>query len=159
MGLNPYQQRAVAITLRLIEERLAEIEDLLDRGAAGVLFRRPPAPLDAERRRRLEALVGQVRESIAELAGALHLPREEQDPIRRIIALLNISWENLGEIDSRRLRAYGAVDPELRSTLDPAARRLADLVFALQAELAGGEGGDHRRTRPSSEPEHADAAQ
>lgn len=136
MSLNPNQQRAVAISLRLLEERLAEIEDLVNRGAEGVLYRRPAAPLDRQQRARLDELIGEIRGSIAELAETLHLTREEQDPVGRIVALLNISWENLGEIDTRRLRAYGTVDPALRGTLDPAARRLADLVFALQADLA-----------------------
>lgn len=137
MSLNRHQERALAVALRLLEERLAEIDSLMERGEEGVLYRRPVARLSTEQRARMEQLMAELRATIGSLAATFRLPRDEQDPVRRIAGLLSVTWEQLGEIDSRRLGAYGSVDPGLGETLDPAMQHLAQLVLELR-EVASG---------------------
>ena len=79
----------------------------------------------------------ELRAAIASVAETHGLPAEERDSGREIAGLLRISWESLAEIDSRRLGAYGRVDPGLRASLDPTLERMMALVVAIE-EIAVG---------------------
>jgi hypothetical protein len=131
--LNESQRRALAITLRLLEERLAEIRAVIDHGEEGVLYRRPRPPFDREQAARIEHLQADLGDAIRRAAAAFDLPRDEQNPASRIVALLGMSWQSLGEMDARGMRAYGETDPRLGEELDPLVQRLLDLVSELQA--------------------------
>jgi hypothetical protein len=138
MGLNPNQERVVAVTLRLLEERLAEIQNLMDVDEHGILYDRI-ARFSPEQRREMQALIKELRMGIAEVAGNFRLPRENQDPARIMMGLLSVTWESLGDIRAHRLVAYGEVDPRLKETLDPSVQKLTKLVLALEAAALRGE--------------------
>ena len=137
MSLNQNQERAVAIRLRLLEERLAIIGRLMDQDERGRLYRRDRAPFSAEQRARMEALMVEIRAEIAHVADTFGLASEEQDAARRIIGLLGITWEGLGDVRAGRLRGLGDVDPELQVLLNPSVERLMQLVLALQETATG----------------------
>jgi hypothetical protein len=132
MSLNPNQERAVAIRLRLLEERLAIISRLMDESEYGRLYRRERAGFATEQRAAMEALIVETRAEIARVADAFGLESERQDAARRIVGLLGITWEGLGDVRAGRLGGLGSVDPELHELLGPSVERLMDLVFALQ---------------------------
>ncbi|MDR3475528.1 MAG: hypothetical protein P4M09_28095 [Devosia sp.] len=132
MSLNSNQERAVAVRLRLLEERLAIIVRLMDEDERGRLYRRDRARFSAEQRARMEALIVEVRAEIARVADTFHLASEEQDAARRIVGLLGITWEGLGDVRAGRLRGLGDVDPALREQLNPSVARLMELVLDLQ---------------------------
>ncbi len=136
--LNEAQRRALAITVRLLEERLSTIRDLLDRDDGGVLYERQRPRFTPEETARIEALLARMHGVIASVGEAFALPREERDARGMIVALLAMSWQSLGEIDARGMRAYGETDPALGRELDPYVRELMDLVLALETAVAGG---------------------
>ena len=142
MGLNQNQERVVASTLRLLEERLAEIERLLTVNEEGILYRRV-ARFTPEQRTKIQALISELRTAITALAQTFHLTREEQDPARKMMGLLSVSWESLYDIHAHRLIGYGDVDPTLKETLDPAAQKLTRLVLELEDVALG-----RRRDKP-----------
>ena len=132
MTLNRNQERAVAVRLRMLEERLAIMARLMDEDERGRLYRRDRAPYSAEQRARIEAVVREIRAEIARVADTFGLASEEQDAARRIVGLLGITWEGLGDVRTGRLRGLGDVDPALREQLNPSIERLMDLVLDLQ---------------------------
>ncbi len=132
MSLNRDQARVVAVTLRMLEERLTEIERLMTGTEDGILYSRR-AHLGRSQQERMRALIGGMRAEIRSLAETFHLRSEEQDAARKIVGLLSVTWESLEELHSRRLKSYGEVDPQLKETLDPAVTRLTRLVLALEA--------------------------
>ena len=134
--LNQSQERALAITLRLLEERISAIRDLMDREDGGVLYRRPRPCFTPEEAARIDGLIAGLREGIATVAEAFVLPREERDPRGMIVALLAMSWQSIAEMDARGMHAYGDTDPRLGEALDPHVRRLMDLVLELEAAVA-----------------------
>ncbi len=135
MNLNPGQERAVTIRLRLLEERLATVRRLMDEDAFGRLYRRDRAPFSAEQRVRMEALIDEIRAEIARVADTFHLQSEEQDAARRISGLLGITWEGLGDVRVERLGGLGDVDPVLHDLLDPSVDRLMQLVLELKEDV------------------------
>ncbi len=132
MSLNKNQERAVAVRLRMLEERLAIIARLMDEDERGRLYGRDRARFSAEQRARMEALIVEIRAEIARVADTFRLASEEQDSARRIVGLLGITWEGLGDVRAGRLRGLGDVDPALREQLNPSIERLMDLVLDLQ---------------------------
>jgi hypothetical protein len=136
MSLNKNQERAVAVRLRMLEERLAIIARLMDEDEHGRLYRRDRAPYSAEQRARIEAVTVEIRAEIDHVADTFGLASEEQDAARRIVGLLGITWEGLGDVRTGRLRGLGEVDPALREQLNPSIERLMDLVLDLQGIAA-----------------------
>ena len=114
MTLNRNQERAVAVRLRMLEERLAIMTRLMDEDERGRLYRRDRAPYSAAQRARIEAVIREIRAEIARVADTFGLASEEQDAARRIVGLLGITWEGLGDVRAGRLRGLGDVDPALR---------------------------------------------
>ena len=135
-SLNQSQERALAITLRLLEERIGTIRDLMEHEDGGVLYHRPRPRFTPEEAARIDGLIAGIHEVIASIAEAFVLPREERDPRGMIVALLAMSWQSIGEIDARGMHAYGDTDPRLSEVLDPHVRRLMDLVLELEAAVA-----------------------
>jgi hypothetical protein len=136
-SLNADQRRAVVVALRQLEERLGRVEDIIGRDESGALFHRSRPRLSSDERERAGAILAELRAAIASVAETHGLPAEERDPGREIAGLLRVSWESLAEIDSRRLGAYGRVDPGLRGSLDPALERMMSLVVEIE-EIANG---------------------
>jgi HAMP domain-containing protein len=141
MSLNESQQRAVAVALRQLEDRLGRIEDIVHHDESGVLFHRPRPRWSSEEVERIGAIVTELRAAIASVAETCRLPSEERDPGREIAGLMRVSWESLAEIDSNRLRSYGRVDPGLRASLDPTLERMMALVATVE-DLAVGHGAE-----------------
>lgn len=136
-SLNADQRRAVVVALRQLEERLGRIEEILDHDEFGVLHRRSRPRLSSDQSERVGAILTELRTAIASVAETHSLPAEERDSGREIAGLLRISWESLAEIDSRRLAAYGRVDPGLRASLDPTLERMMALVMAVEEIVVG----------------------
>ncbi len=136
MGLNENQRRAVTITLRLLEERLVDVERAIHQDEQGILYSRRVS-FTPEQVEQIEALIAAMRDEIRHLATAFQLPREEQNVARAIVGTLEMSWESLEEVRPPRLRNYGSVDPVLKETLDPGVKRLIDLLFDLQDAATG----------------------
>jgi hypothetical protein len=130
--LNENQKRSVTITLRLFEERLAEIERLLTISERGILYERI-AHFSPAQQQSIRRLIDEARAAIQEMAREFGLERESQDPVRRIVGLLSVTWESLEELYAKPLRAYGYVDPRLPGAIDPWAEKLTQLALAIQA--------------------------
>ena len=132
MALNANQKRAVAVTLRLLEERLVEIERMIDQDEEGILYHRV-ARLSPEQREKMDMLIAAMRGQIRRAAERFHLPQDERDAAREIVGILTLSWESLEDIRPHKLGAYGDVDPALKETLDPIVQELIHLLFRLEA--------------------------
>lgn len=129
--LNESQTRSVTVTLRLLEERLVEIERLLTVNEEGILYSRV-ATFSPSQQKQMQQLIEELREGIKVVTETFELKHEPQDPTRRIVGLLAITWESIEELYARRLRAYGEVDPRVQETLDPWVEKLTQGVLTLE---------------------------
>lgn len=129
--LNESQARSITVTLRLLEERLVEIERLLTVNEHGILYSRV-ATFTPRRQEEMRQLIGELRAGIKTVTETFELKHEPQDPARRIVGLLAITWESIEEMYARRLRAHGEVDPDVQDALDPWVEKLTRLVLELE---------------------------
>ena len=68
---------------------------------------------------------------IANLAQEISLEQEVEDPAGLIRGEFSVSWANLIDTQSRKLKRYGDVNPEAKNVLDPAIQKLAQLAMEL----------------------------
>ncbi len=130
MGLNENQERAVRVTLRMLEERLARIERVVRQDEEGILYRRV-GDFSPEQRQEIQALIAAMREQIRRAAEQFGFEKEEQSASKEIAGTLSLAWESLEETRPRKLGAYGPVDPALSVTLEPIVQELIRLLFKV----------------------------
>ena len=122
--LNGAQRTSLTLTLRRLEEELTHMLPMFDRGEV-------VARLTPDGARHARTLAERQLAIIGELTHRFDLPLESTDDIRRMVAVLTLSWNQLHDSKSRTLRRYGEVDPTLAQRLDPDLDQLIQLVMSL----------------------------
>jgi hypothetical protein len=131
MALNEHQARALAVALRILEERCDQIAALLDPPAPGSLNQMgddiPPLAADFAR-----AQLDGLRAEIAALSAELGLQSEPRSALQTARALVATSWELLDDVRPERLVRYGAVDPEMTGPLTRALTPMLERLDVLR---------------------------
>jgi hypothetical protein len=130
MSLNPNQARAVAATLLLLEERLADTQRIASENEDGILYRRISHFTPTERDE-MDNIILAMHEQIGRAADEFHLSPQERNAASHIIGTLSLTWESLEEVRPRKLQSYGEVDPALHESLEPILQQLIRLLFRL----------------------------
>jgi hypothetical protein len=128
MALNTAQITSLSITLREFERRLARLRVLLEHYE--VVARLTPDSID-----RLRRMIDRQQAIIDDLFRRFQLRRETIDVVQSMIAELSISWTQLVDSRSDKLGRYGEVDPDLKSTLDPALDQLVGACLGMVSIL------------------------
>ena len=130
IDLNPAQRNAIAIALRETEMTLRRLLAELDADEHGRLYARVTVVGEAQRRQ-IERLVNEALDQIVELADALDLPPQRQNPLAGMVGQMAVLWSDL--IDSRadKLARYGEVNPAAPAMLNPPLDRLITLLEGL----------------------------
>ena len=136
MGLNPYQQNALEVRMRLLERTLSQIRQSLRTPLAGRLTHyRPLSPATGAE---VEALIDAMLVEIAAVAEQFNLQPEVEDVAQTIRAEMTAAWADLRDTQPTKLKGYGEVDPALSETLEPHISRLISLAEAFRQATQGG---------------------
>ena len=129
--LNAYQWNSVMLALRSFEETLRQADAWLEgKEEYGILYQHR-LNLSNGKRNAAQKQIAEALEQIAELARRLDLQAVEEDPDGLIHGKLTVSWANLIDTRSQKLRRFGEVDPGLAEVLDPDIDRLVQLAIDL----------------------------
>ena len=129
--LTEAQQRALEVGLGRVETELAWMEELLGWTYEGALVSFVEDLGDSQRQE-LQARIHEGRELIQGLRDALALRPDQIPKSSWIVGHLAHLWVVAEECQSRYLRGYGEVAPDLPAHLDPPVQRLAELLLAMQ---------------------------
>lgn len=145
--LNSNQRRSVTVTLRQFEIRLRQALALLDeKNESGILYRET-LHLSDRQKAEMQQDIAKALNEIAALGQELALESSEQDAGGLIRSEMAISWTNLLDIRSKKLRGYGVVHPNLAEKLDPPIERLSKIALKLANHTkdaeASGENNEH----------------
>jgi hypothetical protein len=119
VALKSYEE-----ALRLAENWLAKDEEV------GFLYARRLKISDEKR----QLAVQQIKQSLADvqkLSEALQYQPREEDAGRMITAALSVAWETLIDAESKGLKGYGKIDPNVAEVIDPAFEHLAEMAMQL----------------------------
>ncbi|MCL4561179.1 MAG: hypothetical protein M1281_11250 [Chloroflexi bacterium] len=152
--LNRYQLRRVRIVLQQFEEDLIFALSWLDHGPVeGSLFHQALVlPVEIREKARQNILIG-LRE-IRHLANTLDFEPRFENTSRQITGRLNIDWENLSDLQARKLNVFGEVHPELSQILDEPADRMAALALMLSNLFMEGPEITNSNSSKSQEKDH-----
>ena len=129
--LTAAQERMLAVSLRNVETELAWIETML-----GWTYRGVTVAFDDDLREpALAALRSGIEEAREQIRAWTRLVRLETEVIpksRWIAARLIQLWVVAEESRTPHLRGYGRITPEMVERVDPAARRLSELLLAME---------------------------
>ncbi len=129
--LSENHARVIAITLRLMEKELDQIEMYINMGARGRMYIIID-DLSQNTREILLERIKMLRECIWELADLLQLQPERTSLTGFIRGTISSCWVNICDIEPKRLKAYGAVDPDIASTLDHYTAKLIKLINSIR---------------------------
>lgn len=134
--LNASQTRAVGAALRLVEETLDEIEQVLAKPDSGVTFRLAQ-DLEPEERRAILGGCDRLRAVLLEASRRLNIDAAERSPRREIRGKLSILWAILEDSKSAALRGYGPLAPEAGALVDKLLGEMSTTVLGILRLLAG----------------------
>lgn len=133
--LNDYQKRGLSITLRIVEENVESIEQLLkSRGYSGVLYE-TRYDLTGEIRDKLSRRIPLVRAEIGRIADQFQLGKKIETASNTAYGKLPYCWEILENAKANRLRQYGETAEGLGDKLDPHLDRLIRILGEMERIL------------------------
>ncbi len=135
--LNDSQRRSLRIAMRLIEDRVQEIEWLLDHPAQHRLMSEVTNDISDPLAQALREKIPHVYEVITTVRDRFALPIETKQASREASKGLAQLWAMLQEANAEALRRYGEVRPGLAPRLDPEITALAGLMLELRDLLFG----------------------
>ena len=129
--LSSPQERSLRSSLLLFEKALRMIDRLLSDGnESGILFSRKSHLNDQTRELIHQKIVATLKE-LEEYAAILGLKPSKESLESVIMAEMGISWENLEECRSKRMRGYGSLSPRSVEMIDPAIDHFAGIALEL----------------------------
>ena len=130
------QKRSIATTLSLLDEVVCLFEEFAKGREIHSVCYEERNRLTTRQRKKLLTEIENVREQMRQLKSDLNLPTQIKDVGKQIWGHSAGTWEMLAELESKRLKGYGAVSAELAEYLDPKAAKLLDSLQTI-AGIAG----------------------
>jgi hypothetical protein len=130
--LNDAQRNRLRIAMRLIEEKLRDIEQRLAQPEQRGLLSDMRNDVTPEMERSLREKIQMVDAVIEDMRKQFALPAETKLASREILEGLPQLWVMLQETNAKSLGRYGSVDPALAPLLDPRIETLARLMFEME---------------------------
>lgn len=134
--LNENHSRSISITLQLVDRALCEWNDWCTGTLrVGLLYRQLDTLSEAQKNQ-LRQKIAVIRQLMADLRNDLGLQSKDVPTSSAIAGHASVLWEMLTELNSRGLRAYGAVPEELGAYLDPIGDELAKQMSSISGSLS-----------------------
>ena len=129
--LTESQKRSLTISLFLFEKALRKSAQLLsEENETGIFYSRKSS-LSSEKRLIIQKKISQTLNELALFAKKMEFSTTEENIESEIMADMSISWENLEECRSKRLRGYGNLDPRAVKLIDPAINHFSHTALEL----------------------------
>jgi hypothetical protein len=117
--LNDYQKRGLSISLRIVEESVAYIEQILKiDGYSGVLYE-TRYDFTREISNEISEMIPMAKAEIEKIADKFHLEKRIGWASNAAYSKLPYCWEILENARAKRLKRYGDISKGLSRELDP----------------------------------------
>ena len=131
IDLNSYQKNSLRASLYGFEEALHQIERWLEKGEeSGILYVRT-SHLKPETKKLVRQQINKALEKINELALKYGLERHEEDLTMSILSLISISWADLTDTRSRRLKGYGNIGADISEEIDEDIESISGIAMKI----------------------------
>ena len=124
MHLTEPYQRAISSSLAIVEERLFELERLLKNEHGVSIFNSVRSTLGPEQKQHIQREIEDIREGLWDIKSTLSLKSSSVNDAVLIGSRCASIWEMLCNLETKRLRRYGAPPEELGNYFDTKIREL-----------------------------------
>jgi hypothetical protein len=129
--LTESQQRYLRSCLVSFEKALRHAAYLLENKDEDCILYRQKLDLNDEQRHLARSLIDRSFEELKVLVKNLGIEVKEENSTQIIVSEMSISWSDLVDGRSNRLKGYGEVDPGVAAILDPAIDYLSMMAMKL----------------------------
>ena len=130
--LNPAQKRSLTVALRLLEERLNEIEAILaGEKNEGILFS-IENDLSSQQTEGLRVVFEEIRKRIVRAKMQFALTAESEKLSQIVAGSTSYFWSILADKTARKMSRYGTVSSHLSRVLDPIVLELDGLLNEIR---------------------------
>ena len=136
--LNPAQRRSVTIVLMNFEKQLRHAQYWLQGYEENAFLYKRYLQISETQKRKIKDKIENCLVRLEQLATDLDLEQSEENVASLIRGEFSISWADLVDLQSRKLKRYGKTDPSLAKNFDPDIRELARTAFELSTILNQG---------------------
>lgn len=135
--LNKDQKRGLSIALRIVEENIRDIEQMLNSGSyTGTLYDMRHS-ISSEVKEEIFKRVFLIKDKIKVISNRFTLEKEYREVMRDILGKLFSNWEIVENVKAKKLKRYGAISDGLDHILDPQLSTITDLVMEIEHLLLG----------------------
>ncbi len=120
--LNEAQERSLSVTLRIVEDRLREIEQMIEAGDYKGVLKEIKNDVPPKMKDKIREKSSLVRNRIKMLTERFDLVKEPGVTSRLALSRLSYCWEILQDARSQKLKRFGSVAEGLGDVLDPPTR-------------------------------------
>ncbi len=117
----------------MFEKNLRAAQAWLDGAEENGTFYQRALHLSEQRRKQARQLIAETVQAVTQLGQSLELPLEIENVASEVRSQMVISWTNLLDNRSAKLKRYGKVHPDLSSELDPIIEQLAEMALNISA--------------------------
>ena len=133
--LNKEQKRGLTIALRIVEENMQKIEQLLEiKTYEGILYD-TNCSVAPDAKEEILKRVSFIKARINYISNLFVLEKEYREGLRNIFGILPSCWEIIENVKTKRLKRYGDVQNGLDNVLDPQLNRITDLILEMEQLL------------------------
>lgn len=126
-GLSENHERAISITLNLIEKDIDEIERFINNAPKGRMYEIVDDLTEGQKEEAL-ILIKSLKACINAFANRFGLKPAKTSIYGMLQSRLTTHWANACDIEPEKLRAYGTVDPDIVETLNFYTQKLIELL-------------------------------
>lgn len=130
--LNKDQKKGLTIALRIVEENMQKIEQLLENKTYEGILYDTKCCVTPDVKEEILKRVSFLKARINYISDMFVLEKEYREGLRKIFGILPSCWEIIENVKSKRLKRYGDVQDGLDNALDPQLNRITDLILEME---------------------------
>ena len=133
--LNKDQKRGLTIALRIVEENMQKIEQLLENKTYEGILYDTKCCVTPDVKEEILKRVSFLKARINYISDIFVLEKESREGLRKIFCILPSCWEIIENVKTKRLKRYGDVQNGLDNVLDPQLNGITDLILEMEQLL------------------------
>ncbi len=133
--LNKDQKRGLAIALRIMEENMQYVKQVLNNGTYDGILYNTKCDIAENVKEEIFKKVSLIKDSIRTLTRTFALEKEPRKPAKELLGKLSLCWSILEDTKARKLKRYGVTSNGLEDVLDLHLNGIIDVIFDIERLL------------------------
>jgi len=135
--LNEAQERNLSVTLRIVEDRLRDIDQMIEADDYKGLLKETKNDVPVAAKDSMHEKTTLIMGRIKMLTERFNLVKDQNEVSRLALARLSYCWEILEDAKTIKMKRYGDIHDGLAVILDPELDAIINLILEMEHLLRG----------------------